>query len=68
MSSENASLELAVLLDHNTNTQLGIMLAIAEKEPEILPRILAQLEDSGSVAEMVTAKYQQAKALLESVP
>jgi hypothetical protein len=67
MSSENAALDLAVLLDHNTNTQLGIMLAIAEKGPEIVPRILAQLEDAG-VAKVVTARYQQAKALLESVP
>jgi hypothetical protein len=45
-----------------------VMLAIAEKGPEIVPRILAQLEDSGQVAAMVTAKYQQAKALLDTLP
>jgi hypothetical protein len=68
MSSGNASLDLAVLmLSQNTNTQLGILLAIAE-QPTVIPKLLKQLETSGPLGREIFGRYRQARDLLNTVP
>ena len=43
-------------------------LALLEKGPTVVPKIIAQLDASGSIGRDVKMWYEQAKAELETVP
>jgi hypothetical protein len=63
----NGALDLAVMmLSDDSNAQLGVVLAVAQ-EPEIIPKLLAQLERSGPLGQQVLARYTEARNLLETV-
>jgi hypothetical protein len=45
-----------------------VVLALVEKGPTIVPKLIAQLNASGSMGQAVKMWYEQAKAELETVP
>ena len=45
-----------------------MVLALVEKGPTIVPKLIAQLNASGSIGRDTKAWYEQAKAELETVP
>jgi hypothetical protein len=67
MSTDNGSLDIVQLFNFDKK-QLGVVLALIEKGPTIVPKMIAQLNASGSTGQGVRAAYDEAKAELETVP
>jgi hypothetical protein len=66
--SDNGSLDIVQLFNFEKK-ELGVVLALLEKGPAIVPKIIAQLDASGgSTGRAVKMWYEQAKAELDTVP
>ena len=65
--SDVETVNLIELFDFDKK-QLGVILALLERGPSIVPQILAQLEsEGGSLGQAVIASYNAADAELEGV-
>ena len=65
--SDNGSIDIVQLFDFDKR-QLGVILALVEKGPTIVPKMIAQLNASGSMGQAVRASYDEASAEVETVP
>ena len=65
--SANGSVDIIQLFNFEKK-ELGVVLALLEKGPTIVPEIIAQLAASGPLWQDVPAWYREAKAELDSVP
>ena len=65
--SDNGSLDIVQQFNFEKK-ELGVVLALVEKGPAVVPKIIAQLDASGSIGRDVKMWYEQAKAELETVP
>jgi hypothetical protein len=63
--SDNGSLDIVEQFNFKKK-ELGVVLALAEKGPSVVSKLLAQLGESGE--QDVVMWYEQAKAALDSVP
>ena len=67
--ANNGSINIADLYNFQ-NKELGVLLALVEKGPTIVPKIIAQLNaaESGSMGKGIKMWYETAKVELERVP